>query len=171
MADLIFHNGRIHTMDAGRPYAAALAVEGDTIVAVGSDAEVLARRTPRTRVVDLRGATVLPGLGDSHLHMVWLGQTQAAVDLGGARSYADAVELVRERAAATPKGAWITGWRWNQEQWDDKTLPHHALLSERVPDHPVWLVRVDTHAGWPTPPPWSARASPARRSRPRAASW
>ena len=147
MADIIFHNGRIHTMDAERPRAAALAVEGDTIVAVGSDEDILARRTPHTRVVDLRGATVLPGLGDSHLHMAWLGQTQAAVDLGGARSYADAVELVRERAAATPKGAWITGWRWNQEQWADKTLPHHALLSERVPDHPVWLVRVDTHAG------------------------
>lgn len=146
MADLIFHNARIHTMDPDRPHATALAVEGDTIVAVGSDADVLARRTSRTRVVDLRGATVLPGLGDSHLHMVWLGQTRDAVDLGPARSYAEAVDMVRERAAATPKGAWITGWRWNQEQWDDKSLPHHALLSQRVPDHPVWLVRVDTHA-------------------------
>ena len=118
MADIVFHNGRIHTMDAGRPYATALAVEGGAIAAVGSDDEVLAQRTPRTRVVDLRGATVLPGLGDSHLHMVWLGQTQAAVDLGGARSYADAVELVRERAAATPKGAWITGWRWSASVCD-----------------------------------------------------
>ena len=146
MADLVFHNGRIHTMDADQPHAAALAIEGDTVVAVGSDEEVLARRTSRTCVVDLREATVLPGLGDSHLHMVWLGQTRDAVDLGAARSYAEAVELVRERAASTPRGAWITGWRWNQEQWEDKSLPHHSLLSERVPDHPVWLVRVDTHA-------------------------
>ena len=147
MADLVFHNGRVHTMDDDRPYATALAIEGGAIAAVGGDEEVLARRTPRTRVVDLRGATALPGLGDSHCHMVWLGQTQEAVDLGGARSFAEAVEMVRERAAATPRGAWITGWRWNQEQWEDKSLPHHSLLSERVPDHPVWLLRVDTHAG------------------------
>ena len=147
MVDLVFHNGRVHTMDDDRPYATALAIEGGAIAAVGGDEEVLARRTPRTRVVDLRGATALPGLGDSHCHMVWLGQTQEAVDLGGARSFAEAVEMVRERAAATPRGAWITGWRWNQEQWEDKSLPHHSLLSERVPDHPVWLLRVDTHAG------------------------
>lgn len=146
MTDFILHNGRVHTMDAERPYATALAVVDDTIAAVGSD-DVLALRTPRTRVVDLKGATVLPGLGDSHCHMVWTGQAQEAVDLGPARSFAEAVEMVREQASAVPAGTWITGWRWNQEQWDDKSLPHHALLSERVPDHPVWLVRVDTHAG------------------------
>ena len=147
MADLVFHNGHIHTMDAEQPYVTALAIEGNSIVAVGSDEDVLARRTRGTRVADLRGSTVLPGLGDSHCHMVWLGQTREAVDLGSARSFAEAVEMVRERAASTPRGTWITGWRWNQEQWEEKSLPHHSLLSQRVPDHPVWLVRVDTHAG------------------------
>ena len=171
MADLVFHNGRVHTMDAERPYATALAIEGDAIVAVGSDEEVLARRTPGTRVVDLRQSTVLPGLGDSHCHMVWLGQTQEAVDLGSARSFEEAVELVRERAAATPRGAWITGWRWNQEQWEDRSLPHHSLLSESVPDHPVWLVRVDTHAGLANAAAMERAGITGATQAPPAASW
>ena len=146
MIDHILHNANVITMDESNPLATSLAIDNDTIIAVGTDEEILRLYTPATKLTDLKGLTVLPGLADSHCHMQWLGQAQRGVDLSTAASYAEMVELVRTEAERQSQSDWIIGWGWNQETWPEPGLPSHHLLSEAVPDRPVWLLRVDTHA-------------------------
>ena len=147
MTDLILHNANVYTLDDARPHASALAVRGEVIAHVGDDEEVLASATPNTAIVDLKGATVLPGLVDAHCHLRNLGRVQEMVQLYEARSVDEVVELVRERSRDLPKGEWVVGRGWDQELWADRSMPSHQLLTSAVPDHPVWLVRVDAHAG------------------------
>jgi predicted amidohydrolase YtcJ len=147
MIDHILHNANLITMDSSNPSTTSLAIKNDTIVAVGDDDAILNLRTSTTRVTDLNGLTVLPGLADSHCHMRWLGQSQRGVDLSKANSYEELVAIVRREAQHQDESEWIIGWGWNQERWSSSKLPSHHILSEAVPNHPVWLVRVDTHAG------------------------
>ena len=147
MTDLILHSANVHTLDDARPRATALAIQGERIIHVGDDDTVLASRTERTKVIDLNGMTVLPGLTDAHGHIRNYGRLQEMVQLYDARSFDDVVEMVRERARDAPEGEWIVGRGWNQELWPGKSMPAHDRLSEAVPGHPVWLVRVDAHAG------------------------
>jgi len=93
------------------------------------------------------GAFVMPGLQDAHGHLLGLGSSLVEVDLVGTESFAEVVAKARDAAAALPAGAWVVGRGWDQNDWDDKRMPHHRLLSEAVPEHPVWLTRVDGHAG------------------------
>jgi len=93
------------------------------------------------------GAFVMPGLQDAHGHLLGLGSSLVEVDLVGTRSFAEIVEKARAAAAALPPGAWVVGRGWDQNDWDDKRMPNHRLLSEAVPEHPVWFTRVDGHAG------------------------
>src|SRR6266851_8544878 len=125
-ADLLLTGGRVYTFawdepaldgttaanaprsgPAFRPDAEALAIRGDGIVFVGNAHEAQAYRGPKTRVIDLGGATVLPGLVDSHTHVVGLGETQSQVDLVGIATEAEAVERVAAFARGVPKGQWI----------------------------------------------------------------
>ncbi|MCH7746116.1 MAG: amidohydrolase, partial [Chloroflexi bacterium] len=147
MTDLILRNGNIYTLDDARPNVSALAIEGERIVRTGDDETVMALKDDATTVIDLAGSTVVPGLTDAHAHMRNLGQVQHQVGLRDARSFDEIVDMVRARADSTPRGQWVLGRSWNQELWTDTSLPSHHLLSEKVPDHPVWLVRVDGHAG------------------------
>jgi len=89
---------------------------------------------------------VVPGLHDAHAHLLGLGAALEQVDLVGTKSYAEVIERVRARAARTPAGEWILGRGWDQNDWDDTRFPEHGPLSAAVPDHPVWLVRIDGHA-------------------------
>jgi hypothetical protein len=107
----------------------------------------VALRGPSTRVVDLAGRTVLPGLVDAHGHLLGLGQYLRNVDLTATRSYDEMIARVVARARTTPKGQWILGRGWDQNAWGDTRFPTQEALSRAVPDHPVWLVRVDGHAG------------------------
>ena len=110
--------------------------------------ELPSARHPGHVVVDLPdGAFVMPGLQDAHGHLLGLGSALVEVDLVGTTSYAEVVEKARAAAAAQPAGTWIVGRGWDQNDWDDTRMPHHRALSEAVPDHPVWLTRVDGHAG------------------------
>src|SRR5262245_27081310 len=145
-ADLVIRNANIYTVAHARPKARALAVAGSRIVAVGEDADVRAYIGPRSRVLDLSGRTVLPGLIDAHGHMLNLGNRLSDVDVVGTRSYADVVARVAERAKRTPRGAWILGRGWDQNDWRETAMPHHQPLSRAVPDHPVRLTRIDGHA-------------------------
>lgn len=146
--ETIWIGGNIYTMDPVRPRAEALAVEGGRIVAVGEEAQIRALAGEGTVVEDLSGATVLPGLIDAHGHMAGLGLFGLGrLDLSGAASYEQMIERVAAYAKTRPKGEWILGGRWDHESWPDGALPHHRALSEAVPDHPVWLRRVDGHAG------------------------
>ena len=145
-ADLIVVNARIRTADAARPTAQALAVRGDRVAFVGDPAGALALRGPATRVLDLGGRPVLPGLTDAHGHLLGLGQFLGQVDLTGARSYDEVVQRVARRARELPAGAWVLGRGWDQNAWGDTRFPTHERLSAAVADRPVWLERVDGHA-------------------------
>jgi predicted amidohydrolase YtcJ len=147
-----YHNANIYTMDPENPRATGMLVGDGMIWAVGSEDEIKDQmREQGIRVferVDMRGRTIIPGLIDAHGHMIGLGAIGLGVlDLRAARSYEDVINLVRDRASHVPAGTWIVGRGWDNESWADTRLPHHAELSEAVPDHPVWLSRVDGHAG------------------------
>ena len=144
---LILHNATIYTVDARHSVAEAVAISGDRILRVGSDADILGLKGPSTRVVDLRGATIVPGLHDAHAHVVGLGASLQDVDLRGARSFEEVVGRVRRRLANARPGEWVVGRGWDQNDWLDKDWPTHDLLSAASPDNPVYLTRVDGHAG------------------------
>ena len=146
--DAVYVGGNIYTMDPARPRASALAVEGDRIVAVGGDEAVRALAGPGTRRVELAGRTVLPGLIDAHGHVSGLGALQMGVlDLSRTRSFEEVVAAVSARVARAAPGEWILGRGWDHESWPSRTLPTHRELSAASPDNPVWLNRVDGHAG------------------------
>ena len=147
MVDLFLHNGTIYTLEQGLSTASAIAIKAGEVARVGSDADVLKLRSQETRVVDLAGRTVLPGLCDAHCHVRSLGQREELVDLGGVPSYEELIVKVENRAEQMPKGEWVAGRGWNEELWPDRKRPTHHALSTAVPDHPVWLTRVDGHAG------------------------
>ncbi len=147
-ADLILLEARIHTMDAARPRAEAVAVRGGRFVHVGDSAGAMALRGPSTQVRDLGGATVLPGLTDAHGHVAGLGFAMERLDFTGTRSAEAIAEQVRLKAASTPPGTWIRGRGWDQNDWERKEFPSSRLLDEAAPRHPVALDRVDGHAVW-----------------------
>jgi predicted amidohydrolase YtcJ len=145
--DLILHNARIYTLDAKRPTAEAIAIRGDQIARVGTNAEVLALRAPATRVIDVSGGTIIPGLHDAHAHFTGLGASMQSIELRGTTSYEQVVGLVRQRASSARPGEWIVGRGWDQNDWPEKQWPTHDLLSAASPNNPVYLTRVDGHAG------------------------
>ncbi len=147
-ADLILFNGTILTLDPQRPEARAVAARGGTIVAVGSDRDVLALAGGATRRIDLRGRLALPGLIDAHGHIRSLGEQLAGLDLRGVASVDEIARRVAGRAAGLPPGEWVSGGGWDQNLWPGERFPDHHSLSKAVPDRAVWLSRIDGHAGW-----------------------
>ena len=145
-ADMVFTNGAVYTADAAQPLAQAVAIRGGKIVFVGSTREARTLIGDDTRVVDLEGKTMIPGMIDSHGHLAGLGSALRIIDLVGTRSYEEVIERVVARVADVPAGQWIQGRGWDQNEWGDTRFPHHAALSAAVPDHPVILTRVDGHA-------------------------
>ena len=146
-ADLILTNGRIYTVDETRPVVDAVAIAGGKVLFAGNAAGALALKGATSRVVDLQGRTVIPGMVDAHGHVGGLGDALHIVDLTGTTSYDQVVARIAERAKAMPKGQWVLGRGWDQNDWGDTRFPTHDKLSAAVPDHPVYVVRVDGHAG------------------------
>lgn len=145
--DVIYVNANIHTL-AEPPRAEALATAGERIAAIGARSDVLRLRRPHTRIVDLDGKTVLPGLIDAHGHFAALGgYGLGQIDLGFARSYDEVIATITERVKESKPGEWIVGGRWDHESWPERRLPTHERLSAISPENPVWLTRVDGHAG------------------------
>ncbi|MFZ7095651.1 amidohydrolase [Luteimonas dalianensis] len=139
---------RIHTSDPSRPQAGAMAWDADgRIVEVGS-AEDLRSNWPGAEVVDLGDAVVVPGLIDSHGHLMSYGFSLMSADLAGALDKAEVISRLQAFAADLPEGAWLQGRGWDQNLWPEREFPTAADLDEAFPDRPVWLVRVDGHAGW-----------------------
>ncbi|MDB4879626.1 MAG: Amidohydrolase 3 [Gemmatimonadetes bacterium] len=145
-ADLIVANARIYTVDESRPVVAAMAVRDGRVLFTGSLREATALRGPATRVLDLGGRTVIPGMVDAHGHLLGLGTSLRNVDLVGARSYDETIARVVQRARGLPDGTWILGRGWDQNDWGDTRFPTHEALSRALPNHPVALERVDGHA-------------------------
>ena len=144
-ADVVIRGGTIWTFDATRPTVEALAIADGIIVALGDQAEVQSRVGGTTAVVDLGGGLAVPGLTDAHAHLVGLGRALEEVDLRGAKSIEEVVKRLREQA---PPSGWIAGRGWDQNLWPGAAMPDHKALSAAFPDRPVWLRRVDGHAGW-----------------------
>ncbi|MGB7655941.1 MAG: amidohydrolase [Novosphingobium sp.] len=165
-ADLILTDARVYSLRWGEPAldgtpaadapyakgawhpdAEAVALRGGSIVYVGSEVGALAFRGAQTRVIDLHGATVVPGLVDTHTHFLELGAKLESVDLTGVATEAEAVALVAARAKSVPKGEWIFGAGWDEGAWANH-YPDKRLLSAAVPDHPVVLRSLHGFAVW-----------------------
>lgn len=139
---------RIHTMDSAMPTAQAMAWRDDgRVIAVG-DAATLLARYPDAERIDVGNATVIPGLIDAHGHVMGLGQSLLRADLIGTRDKADVVARLIAFEKNLPDGAWLLGRGWDQNDWPDKRFPTAAELDLMFPARPVWLERVDGHAGW-----------------------
>jgi predicted amidohydrolase YtcJ len=146
-ADLIIVNAKVWTVDPARPTAQAVAVLGDRIAAVGSDAEIEAWRGPATRRIDARGKLLLPGFNDAHVHLVAGGVQLENVqlhDVGNAQEFA---QRVAERARSAPRGQWILGGDWDETKWTPAKVPSKELIDRFTPDTPVFLSRYDGHSG------------------------
>ena len=147
-ADLILVNGRIHTLDPAVPDGTAIAVSGDRIEKVGTDAQVSALSGPGARRMDLRGRVVIPGLIDAHLHLMGIGKFLSELDLRGTASPAEVAKKVAEAATKAAPGAWIEGRGWDQNLWEVPEFPTASILDAVSAGHPVALERVDGHALW-----------------------
>jgi predicted amidohydrolase YtcJ len=135
-------NAKVWTGDSTRPWADAVAVNGDTIVAVGSSAEV--RKIGAARVVDAKGGLVTPGFIDAHVHFITGGFRLSSVQLRDARTPEEFTRRIRDFARTVPAGTWITGGDWDHELWGG-TLPERSWIDSVTPDHPVWVNRLDGH--------------------------
>ncbi len=150
-ADLVLVGGRVATMEAARPSATAIAVQGDRIVAVGSDAEIEAFVGPATTRIDAGGKRVLPGFIEGHGHFMALGESLAVLDLRGARDWDAIVAQVRAAAVRAKSGEWIVGRGWHQEKWTRvpvdaiEGVPRNLTLSEASPRNPVYLEHASGH--------------------------
>jgi predicted amidohydrolase YtcJ len=147
VADLILKAGRIWTGNPEAPWAEALASRGGAIVAVGSLADVERFRGPATKILDRPGGFALPGLIDAHGHMSQLGAALEQVDLRDLDLDATLRKLAA-KLAATPGDGWVLGVNWDQSLYPGGTFPTAAALDAIAPDRPIWLTRVDGHAGW-----------------------
>jgi hypothetical protein len=153
-ADLILTNGKIVTVDEALPEAQALAVRGDTIVAVGSNADVEAHRGSSTQVIDLEGRLAIPGFIEGHGHFMGLGLSKMQLDLMEVKNWDEVVAMVAEAVKTTEPGKWIGGRGWHQEKWDQTPSPNvegfptHESLSAVSPENPVVLRHASGHAAF-----------------------
>jgi hypothetical protein len=153
-ADLVLRNGKIVTVDSARPDAQAIAINGDTIAALGSNQDIQAFVGPATRVIDLRGALATPGFIDAHVHFTGVGDAAKNLKLATAKNWDDIVRMVGEAAKKAKPGEWILGRGWHQEKWSETPSPNvegfplHEALSRVSPDNPVWLTHASGHAGF-----------------------
>ena len=144
-ADLVITNANVHTVSTSQPKAQSIAVIGNKIVALGSDAETRGFIGPKTRVIDAKGKLIVPGFNDAHVHFLETGAQLSAVDLRSAKSPQEFVERIRAFAAKLPKGRWILGGQWDHENWTPNNLPTAAMIDAVTPDNPVFVNRLDGH--------------------------
>jgi predicted amidohydrolase YtcJ len=152
-ADLVLRGGPVMVADEAGTRHEALAVRGDRVMAAGTAAEIAPLIGPGTRVVELGGRLVTPGFNDAHVHFAAGGLSMLDVPLLGTASLAGIEARVRDAAARTPRGEWITGRGWDHTRLPAAELgpggwPTRAALDRAAPDHPVYLRRVDGHTGW-----------------------
>lgn len=144
-ADLVISNANIRTMDAKRSIARSIAVLNGKIVAIGSNAKTKPLIGKKTRFIDAGGKTIIPGFNDAHVHFRSTGERLSLVDLRTAQSPEEFVQRIKNFAAKTPKGRWITGGGWDHENWKPNNLPTAAMIDAVTPDHPVYIFRLDGH--------------------------
>lgn len=143
-AELILFNGKIHTVDRDNPLASAAAVSDGKFVAVGEDNEIMQRRGPHTQVIDLKGRTVIPGLNDSHLHLIRGGLNyNLELRWDGVPSLADALRMLKEQAERTPSPQWVrVVGGWTEFQFAERRMPTLEDLNKAAPDTPVFVLHL-----------------------------
>lgn len=147
-ADLVLLNGLVYTLNPQQPLAEAVAVRGNTIAAVGSTDEMTRYEGPRTKVIDLRGRVVLPGLIDNHVHFFWGCNALQDVDLNGASTADEVEKRITRFATAHRNDKWIFGGGWQEGMFPPSGLPSKELLDKAVPDRPAVMTDLDHHALW-----------------------
>jgi predicted amidohydrolase YtcJ len=142
--DLILYNGRVTTLDRSNPTATAVAIEDGKFAAVGSDVEVLPLVGSSTRVIDLKGRSVLPGLIDNHIHLIRGGLNfNMELRWDGVRSLATAMDMLRKQVAVTPAPQWVrVVGGFTEHQFDEKRLPTIDELNAVAPDTPVFILHL-----------------------------
>jgi len=146
-ADSVWYNGNICTADDDNPSATALAVADGTLVYVGDDEGVQPYIGTDTKVIDLQGKCVLPGIIESHLHVEAIGENEILLNVFWLPK--DTIlQMVREKAEAAKPGDWIVGQGWMNTIWDDADFPTKEELDAVAPDNPVFLSRADGHTVW-----------------------
>ena len=147
-ADTIVIHGRIYTLNSKQPWAQALAIRGDKIVAVGDDATIAKFRGPDTKVIDAAGQLVLPGFVDCHIHFMDGSLSLGRVNLEGAKDVAEIQQRLRDYATKHPGNEWLLGRGWDYAMFGAATLPDKKYLDELFPDRPVFLEGYDGHTYW-----------------------
>jgi predicted amidohydrolase YtcJ len=153
-ASLVLTNGKVITVDDAQPEAQAIAVRGDRIAAIGSNAEVQRFVGPATEVIDLKGQLVIPGFIEGHAHFMATGEAQLDLKLMPATSWEQIVSMVGEAAKRAKPGEWIVGRGWHQEKWTSRPTPNvegfpiHTSLDAVSPDNPVLLTHASGHAAF-----------------------
>jgi predicted amidohydrolase YtcJ len=153
-ATLVLRNGKIVTVDDARPEAQAIAIRGDRIAAVGSNAEIQRYVGPATQVIDLAGRLAIPGLVESHGHFMGFGQSKMTLDMLDAKDWNEIVAMVAAAAKQAKPGEWILGRGWHQEKWASvpqpnvEGFPFHDALSKVSPNNPVMLTHASGHASF-----------------------
>ena len=146
-ADSVYRNGNIYTVDEAFSKATALAIKGDRLVYVGGEAGVEAYIGPDTKVVDLGGETVIPGLVEGHMHVAGLGSSLMNLDCFWMPKQA-ILDLVKAAAEQAKPGEWIQGRGWMNTVWEDTSYPTKEELDAVAPNNPVFLTRACGHMGW-----------------------
>jgi len=144
-ADIVFKNGNVYTANDKAPKAQAVAVKDDKIVFAGTNAAAQKYVGPNTRVVDLKGNTVLPGFTDSHQHLSGVGQREMTLNLEGTTSLEDFLAKVKVRVDQVKPGEWVTGRGWIETHWQPPVFPTRWDLDKVSPNNPVILGRADGH--------------------------
>ncbi len=147
-ADTIVHHAKIYTVNAKQPWAEALAIRGEKIVAVGTEADVEKLRKSNTKMIDAGGQLVLPGFVDCHIHFLDGSLSLGRVNLEGAKDVADIQGRLREYAAKHPGKDWILGRGWDYAMFGAAALPDKKDLDEVFPDRPAYLEGYDGHTYW-----------------------
>ena len=148
IADVVFVNGAVYTMDINRSWATAVALRDDKIIYVGFDEGVAPLQGPQTRVVDLNGNMLMPSFQDVHVHPMDSGKQALSVDLSGSSSIREYVAAVKTYADANPDEPWILGGGWSMDVFGPGARTSKKLLDAVVPDRPVFLTSQDGHTGW-----------------------
>ena len=141
----LYRNGRIYTNDPSDPWAAAMLVRGEEIIAVGDEDELSALTETGTKVVDLEQHFVMPGFNDAHVHLGGAGEDWLAVRLFGAGTVAELQKRLAAAVAEHKEGEWINGRGWDHTLWPEKTFPNRQQLDEVSPKNPVLLTHVSGH--------------------------
>jgi hypothetical protein len=153
-ADMVLMNGKIVTMDEAKPEAEALAVRGDSIVAVGSTKDIKRYIVKTTEVIDLGGKLAIPGFIDSHAHFTGIGEAKKELDLMYVKNWDEILAKVKEAVQKAQPGEWILGRGWHQDKWDKTPtpnvdgLPFHHELSKISPNNPVLLTHASGHSSF-----------------------